>query len=59
MSTLGDLYREARTLCQERQAEAMRMEQPGYQLLREIDELKRIMDGLLRAYNDAGGEKAT
>ena len=59
MSTLGALYRMAREIYREKQAEAMRSERPSYQLLREIDELKRMMDGLLQAYKDAGGGKAT
>lgn len=58
MSTLGQLYRQARALHAARTAQAMREEHPSYQLLKELDELKLIMDGLLKAYKDAGGAQA-
>lgn len=58
MSTMGALYRQARSLHEQRQAEAMQLKQPDARLLKEIEELNKIMTGLITAYKDAGGSKA-
>ena len=58
MATLGDLYRQARSLLQERQAASMQTKLPSPVLLDEINQLKRIMDLLLNAYVQGGGSKA-
>lgn len=56
--TFGELYRLAQQLHDERSAEAMQLKQANGQLMREMDELKRIMSGLIKAYKDAGGSKS-
>ncbi|WP_080058320.1 hypothetical protein [Spirosoma aerolatum] len=57
MATLGDLYRQAEAMRNQRIGQQSK-EVPSYALMREIDDLKRIMDGLLLAFKQAGGSKA-
>lgn len=58
MSTFGQLYREARCLLRQRQAESLQHKRVDIRLSQEIDDLKRIMSALLQAFAGAGGRKA-
>lgn len=56
MASISDLYRQAERLRNDRIGWQAR-HPPSYPVMREIDDLKRIMDGLVNAYRQAGGVK--
>lgn len=58
MATMGDLYRQARQMCRDRQAAVMNKRRADATLVAEIDQLKHIMALVLNAYKQAGGAKA-
>lgn len=58
MATMGDLYRQARQMCREREAAALNRRRADATLVAEIDQLKHIMALVLNAYKQAGGTKA-
>ncbi|KAB7728043.1 hypothetical protein F5984_20020 [Rudanella paleaurantiibacter] len=59
MSTFGELYRKARSMRDERQAIVMQQKLADPVLIREIDELGKIMSQTLDVFLKHGGSKAT